>query len=156
MPQVVLRVNGLRLEVEVPSGMPLLWVLRDKLGLTGAKYGCGRGFCGVCMIHVDGRPTPSCLLPVSAVGNAEITTIEGLAGAKLHPVQQAWIDEDVPQCGYCQAGQLMSAAALLAANPDPVDDDIDAAMRGTICRCGTYVRIRRAIHRAAVIAREAG
>ena len=156
MPQVVLRVNGQRLEVEVPSGMPLLWVLRDKLGLTGAKYGCGRGFCGACMIHVDGRPTPSCLLPASAVGNAEITTIEGLAGAKLHPVQQAWIDEDVPQCGYCQAGQLMSAAALLAANPDPVDDDIDAAMRGTICRCGTYVRIRRAIHRAAAVAREAG
>ena len=130
--------------------MPLLWALRDQLGLAGTKYGCGIGQCGACTVQVDGQPVRSCSFPLSAVGGAQVTTIEGLSGsAGLHPLQQAWIDFDVPQCGYCQAGQIMSAAALLAANPKPSDADIDAAMAGNLCRCATYVRIRQAIHAAA-------
>ena len=129
---------------------PLLWVLRDQLGLAGTKYGCGIGQCGACTVHVDGQPVRSCSLPLSAVGGAQVTTIEGLSGsAGLHPLQQAWIALDVPQCGYCQAGQIMSAAALLAANPKPSDADIDAALAGNLCRCATYFRIRQAIHVAA-------
>lgn len=129
---------------------PLLWALRDHLGLAGTKYGCGIGQCGACTVQLDGQPVRSCSLPLSAVGGAQVTTIEGLSGsAGLHPLQQAWIDLDVPQCGYCQAGQIMSAAALLAANPRPSDADIDAAMAGNLCRCATYVRIRQAIHAAA-------
>ena len=129
---------------------PLLWALRDQLGLAGTKYGCGIGQCGACTVQVDGQPVRSCSFPLSAVGDAQVTTIEGLSGsAGLHPLQQAWIDLDVPQCGYCQAGQIMSAAALLAANPRPSDADIDAAMAGNLCRCATYVRIRQAIHAAA-------
>lgn len=130
--------------------MPLLWALRDQLGLAGTKYGCGIGQCGACTVQVDGQPVRACSFPLSAVGDAQVTTIEGLSGsAGLHPLQQAWIDLDVPQCGYCQAGQIMSAAALLAANPRPSDADIDAAMAGNLCRCATYVRIRQAIHAAA-------
>lgn len=129
---------------------PLLWVLRDHLGLAGTKYGCGIAQCGACTVHVDGQPVRSCSFPLSAVGDAQVTTIEGLSdGAGLHPLQQAWVDLDVPQCGYCQSGQIMSAAALLAANPRPSDADIDAAMAGNLCRCATYVRIRQAIHAAA-------
>lgn len=129
---------------------PLLWVLRDHLGLVGTKYGCGIGQCGTCTVQVDGQPVRSCSFPLSSVGGAQVTTIEGLSdSAGLHPLQQAWIELDVPQCGYCQAGQIMSAAALLAANPKPSDADIDAAMAGNLCRCATYIRIRQAIHAAA-------
>lgn len=128
---------------------PLLWVLRDKLTLTGTKYGCGKALCGACTVHLDGAPMRSCSVPVSAVGEQKITTIEGVAEKELHPVQKAWILEDVPQCGFCQSGQIMSAIALLEENKNPTDADIDAAMAGNICRCGTYVRIRRAIKRAA-------
>lgn len=144
-----LRVNGTRRSVEVSADMPLLWVLRDFLGLTGTKFGCGKALCGACTVHLDGTPVRSCVTPVSSVGGAEITTIEGLSPDCSHPVQRAWVDEGVPQCGYCQAGQIMQAAALLARNPAPGDADIDAAMAGNLCRCGTYQRIRRAIHRAA-------
>ena len=128
---------------------PLLWVLRDKLTLTGTKYGCGKALCGACTVHLDGAPMRSCSVPISAVGEQTITTIEGVGEKELHPVQQAWILEDVPQCGFCQSGQIMSAIALLEENKNPTDADIDAAMAGNICRCGTYVRIRRAIKRAA-------
>jgi aerobic-type carbon monoxide dehydrogenase small subunit (CoxS/CutS family) len=144
-----LAVNGETRRVEAPPGMPLLWVLRDLLGLRGTKYGCGRAFCGACTVLADGRPVRSCVLPVEdAVGSA-LTTIEGLSPDGSHPVQRAWVELDVPQCGYCQAGQILSAAALLAENPRPSDADIDRAMAGNLCRCGTYQRIRRAIHDAA-------
>jgi len=130
--------------------MPLLWVLRDVLNLTGTKYGCGMALCGACTVHVDGEPTRSCVTRIAEVAGKRITTIEGLSADSGHPLQRAWIEEDVPQCGYCQSGQLMSAAALLARNPRPTDGQIDQAMRGNICRCGTYGRIRKAIHRAAL------
>jgi isoquinoline 1-oxidoreductase subunit alpha len=135
---------------------PLLWVLRDHLGLVGTKYGCGMAQCGACTVHLNGSPIRSCSVPVSAAAGQKITTIEGLASkdGKLHPLQAAWIEHDVPQCGYCQAGQLMSAAALLQRNPSPSDADIDAAMNGNLCRCGTYTRIRKAIHAAAKPAHE--
>ena len=142
-------VNGEKLEVDVSPEMPLLWVLRDKLKLKGTKYGCGIAQCGACTVHVDGVAVRSCVLPVSAV-SGQVTTIEGLAdGGDLHPLQAAWIKHDVPQCGYCQAGQIMSAAALLSTTPQPDDADIDKAMAGNYCRCGTYIRIRSAIHTAA-------
>jgi aerobic-type carbon monoxide dehydrogenase small subunit (CoxS/CutS family) len=129
--------------------MPLLWALRDVLGMTGTKFGCGQALCGACTVHVDGVATRSCVLPVSAVAGSRITTIEGLGAKSDHPLQQAWVQHDVPQCGYCQSGQIMSAAALLAKNPDPTDAEIDTAMAGNICRCGTYNDIRAAIHTAA-------
>ncbi len=149
MPTYALSINGQRHTVDAPVDMPLLWAIRDLAGLTGTKFGCGIGQCRACTVHLDGAATFSCQIPVSAAQNREITTIEGLSDEDLHPIQQAWIDEDVPQCGYCQPGQIMSAAALLAQNPDPTDDDIDSAMSSNICRCGTYNRIRAAIHRAA-------
>lgn len=149
MPSYPLTVNGERREVEAPPEMPLLWVLRDVLGLTGTKYGCGKSLCGACTVHVDGTAVRSCVTPVSLVADKEITTIEGLAPAELTTLQQAWIAENVSQCGYCQSGQIMTAAALLAENPDPGDEEIDQAMFLNICRCGTYQRIRKAIHRAA-------
>jgi isoquinoline 1-oxidoreductase alpha subunit len=146
----MLKINGESREIEAPDDMPLLWVLRDILGMTGTKFGCGIAQCGACTVHVDGKPVRSCLLAVGSVGGRAITTIEGVgateAGAR---VQKAWLDVEVIQCGYCQSGQIMSAAALLAGNPNPNDADIDAAMAGNICRCGTYVRIRDAIKRAA-------
>jgi aerobic-type carbon monoxide dehydrogenase small subunit (CoxS/CutS family) len=146
---VKLNVNGKELEVDVDPQTPLLWVLRDSLGLTGTKYGCGMALCGACTVHVDGEPTRSCVVPVGTIGTQKITTIEGLSTDRSHPVQKAWIELDVPQCGYCQSGQIMSAVALLEQKPKPTDDDINAAMSGNICRCGTYQRIRAAIHRAA-------
>jgi len=149
------KVNGKTTTVDVAPDMPLLWVLRDVLDLKGTKYGCGIAQCGACTVHVKGTPTRSCRLPMSRVQGAEITTIEGLSTDGSHPVQRAWLEIDVPQCGYCQPGQMMSAAALLATNPNPTDADIDAAMAGNICRCGTYVRIRAAVHRAAELASEA-
>ncbi len=148
---IKLSVNGKSIEVDVDPEMPLLWVLRDTIGLTGTKYGCGMSLCGACTVHLDGEPIRSCVTPVSAVGDKKVTTIEGLSTDRSHPVQKAWIEHDVPQCGYCQSGQIMSAVALLAKTPKPTDADIDAAMSGNICRCGTYQRIRSAIHRAAVI-----
>jgi isoquinoline 1-oxidoreductase alpha subunit len=144
-----LRVNGRPHEVDAPADMPLLWVLREMLGLTGTKFGCGMAQCGACTVHVDGNPARSCVMPVSAVGDHEVTTIEGLSSDGSHPVQRAWIEEDVVQCGYCQPGQVMAAAALLKAKPKPTDADIDAALSGNLCRCGTYPRIRAAVHRAA-------
>jgi aerobic-type carbon monoxide dehydrogenase small subunit (CoxS/CutS family) len=135
-------------EVQIAPDTPLLWVLRDHLNLTGTKYGCGMGLCGACTVHLDGEAVRSCQTPVSSVGQRKITTIEGLSSANDHPVQLAWIAEQVPQCGYCQCGQIMSAAALLAKTPHPTDDDIDNAMVGNLCRCGMYQRIRSAIHRA--------
>jgi aerobic-type carbon monoxide dehydrogenase small subunit (CoxS/CutS family) len=145
-----LRVNGVVHEVDgVDSSAPLLWVLRDTLGLTGTKFGCGMAQCGACTVHVDGRAVRSCALPVGQVGDAEVTTIEGLDPDGDHPVQRAWKEHAVPQCGYCQVGQIMSAAALLRDKPRPSDDDIDRGMAGNICRCGTYPRIRAAIHTAA-------
>ena len=144
-----LTVNGRAASVDVPADMPLLWVIRDVLDLKGTKFGCGVAQCGACTIHLDGEPTRACVTPVSAVGTKKITTIEGLSTDATHPVQQAWLANDVPQCGYCQAGQIMAAAALLEKKPTPTDGDIDAAMAGNICRCGTYVRIRKAIHDAA-------
>ena len=144
-----LSVNGKMYQVDVPVDTPLLWVIRDNIGLTGTKYGCGKALCGACTVHVNGQAVRSCVTPVSAVVGKEIVTIEGLSKNLEHPVQQAWIAEDVPQCGYCQPGQIMSATALLAANPRPSDADIDQAMSGNLCRCGTYQRIRKAIHRAA-------
>jgi aerobic-type carbon monoxide dehydrogenase small subunit (CoxS/CutS family) len=146
---IKLSINGKSVEVDVDPETPLLWVLRDTLGLTGTKYGCGMALCGACTVHLDGEPIRSCVTPVAAVGEQKITTIEGLSKDRSHPVQQAWIALDVPQCGYCQSGQIMSAAALLAKKPQPTDADIDEAMAGNLCRCGTYPRIRAAIHRAA-------
>ncbi|MBL4580686.1 MAG: (2Fe-2S)-binding protein [Gammaproteobacteria bacterium] len=143
----VLIVNGTREEIDIDPSTPLLWALREKLALTGTKFGCGIAQCGACTVHVDGKPIRSCSTPISAVEGKNITTIEGLAPSseELHPLQSAWIEHQVPQCGYCQSGQLMSAAALLASNPNPSDADIDSAMRGNICRCGMYGRIRQAI-----------
>jgi isoquinoline 1-oxidoreductase subunit alpha len=149
---IALRVNDREVSVDVDPDMPLLWVLRDTLGLTGTKYGCGAALCGACTVLIAGEPVRSCVTPVSAVGARKVTTIEGLSSGRSHPLQRAWIELDVPQCGYCQSGQLMSAAALLAHNPQPSDAEIDAAMAGNVCRCGTYQRIRAAIHRAAVLA----
>ena len=146
---MVFDVNGKRYDVDVSPDMPLLWVLRDTIGLTGTKFGCGLGQCGACTVHLDGAATRSCLTNASAATGKKITTIEGLSPTSSHRLQKAWIDEQVPQCGYCQSGQLMSAAALLTKTPDPTDAQIDWAMAGNICRCGTYQRIRRAIHRAA-------
>ena len=146
---ISLNVNGKRYGVDVSPDMPLLWVIRDAVGLTGTKFGCGLSQCGACTVHLDGEPVRSCVTPVSSVGARKVTTIEGLSPDSTHALQTAWVAEQVPQCGYCQSGQLMSAAALLAKKPKPSDADIDAAMSGNICRCGTYQRIRRAIHRAA-------
>jgi aerobic-type carbon monoxide dehydrogenase small subunit (CoxS/CutS family) len=148
MASLTLHVNGQTYTVDVDPETPLLWVLRDTLGFTGTKYSCGMGLCGACTVHLDGEATRSCITPVADAADREITTIEGLSADGSHPVQQAWIEESVPQCGYCQPGQIMTAAALLAQNPQPTDEDIDAAMSHVICRCGTYPRIRRAIHNA--------
>ena len=148
---IALKVNGEAHSVDVPSDTPLLWVLRDTLGLTGTKYGCGRALCGACTVHVDGQAARSCVTTVGDAAGRSITTIEGLSATAGHPVQQAWLRHDVPQCGYCQSGQIMSASALLARNPRPSDADIDAAMAGNLCRCGTYEDIRAAIHTAARI-----
>jgi isoquinoline 1-oxidoreductase alpha subunit len=144
-----LEVNGSIREVDAPDDMPLLWVLRDVLGYTGTKFGCGMAQCGACTVHLDGAAVRSCSLPVSAAAGHKVTTIEGLSKDGTHPVQQAWVEVDVVQCGYCQSGQIMSAAALLAKTPNPTDAEIDIAMGGNICRCGTYQRVREAIHRAA-------
>ena len=148
-----LDVNGTEREVTASDDMPLLWVLRDLLKLTGTKYGCGVAQCGACTVHVDGSPKRSCVTPVSAVAGKKITTIEALGVAADHPVQRAWAEADVVQCGYCQSGQIMAAVALLEKNPSPTDADIDQAMSGNICRCGTYPRIRAAVHRAAELRR---
>ncbi len=146
-------VNGKPVEVATPAQTPLLWVLREELGLTGTKFGCGAALCGACTVHVDGAPKRSCVTDVGSCADHSVTTIEGLAAGRgqgaLHPLQQAWIDENAPQCGYCQSGQIMSAAALLAHKPDPSDEEIDAVMSANLCRCGTYPRIRRAVVRAA-------
>jgi aerobic-type carbon monoxide dehydrogenase small subunit (CoxS/CutS family) len=150
-----LNINGTPREVEVDPSTPLLWVLRDHLGLVGTKYGCGIAQCGSCTVHLGDVATRSCMLPVSAVGNQQVTTIEGLSEQGDHPVQQAWLEVDVPQCGYCQAGQIMSAAALLKSNPNPSDEEIEGAMNGNICRCGTYLRIKKAIKLAAASGKEA-
>jgi isoquinoline 1-oxidoreductase alpha subunit len=147
-----LNVNGRSTTVDVPGEMPLLWVLRDVLDLKGTKFGCGMALCGACTVHLSGRPVRSCQVPVSAATNGPIVTLEGLSGDGTHPLQVAWQDVDVPQCGYCQAGQIMSAASLLASNAKPTDADIDTALAGHICRCGTYTRIRDAVHKAAAIA----
>jgi isoquinoline 1-oxidoreductase subunit alpha len=144
-------VNGKPVSVEDPPSTPLLWVLRDSLKLTGTKYGCGMALCGACTVHIDGEAVRSCVAPVSRAEGKKITTIEGISPDLTHPLQEAWIEIEVPQCGYCQSGQIMSAAVLLRENPKPSDEDIDEAMSGNICRCGTYPRIRRAIHRAAEI-----
>jgi isoquinoline 1-oxidoreductase alpha subunit len=149
MAAITFVLNGASRTVEAESNMPLLWVLRDILNLTGTKYGCGMALCGACTVHIDGEPTRSCLTEIGFIAGRNITTVEGLSADGSHPVQQAWRDIDVPQCGYCQSGQLMSAAALLRNNPAPSDADIDAAMRNNICRCGTYQMIRAAIHKAA-------
>jgi len=149
-------VNGQPHDVDAPADMPLLWVLRDLVGLTGTKFGCGMAQCGACTVHLDGQPVRSCVTPASAVAGKSITTIEGLSNDGTHPVQLAWQEVDVVQCGYCQSGQIMTAAALIKQKPDPSDADIDAAMAGNLCRCGTYQRIRTAVHRAAQISKESG
>lgn len=149
MATFTLNINGKTQEVDVDPSTPMLWVLRDHLKLVGTKYGCGIAQCGACTIHLDGVAVRSCMLTVAAVGNQEVTTIEGLSELGDHPVQKAWLEEDVPQCGYCQAGQIMTAAALLKKNPNPTDAEIEMAMNGNLCRCGTYVRIRRAVKSAA-------
>lgn len=151
MPLYSLTVNGKLTTITADADMPLLWALRDMMGLVGTKFGCGKALCGACTVHLNDTPVRSCSLPVSAVAGAKITTIEGLSADGNHPLQRAWIQEDVPQCGYCQSGQIMTAAALLKQNPKPSDADIDAAMSGNLCRCGTYTRIRKAIHTAAAI-----
>jgi aerobic-type carbon monoxide dehydrogenase small subunit (CoxS/CutS family) len=142
-------VNGHSVDTDATPDTPLLWVLRDHLGMTGTKFGCGAALCGACTVHLDGEPVRSCQLPLEAVAGRKVTTIEGVSADRSHPVQQAWMELDVPQCGYCQSGQIMSATALLARNSSPTDADIDVAMSGNLCRCGTYPRIRSAIHRAA-------
>jgi isoquinoline 1-oxidoreductase subunit alpha len=151
-----LKVNGQSTTVDAPSDMPLLWVLRDLMKLSGTKYGCGIGQCGACTVHLNGKAVRSCLTPVSAAAGQTIMTIEGLSPDGSHPLQVAWEQTDVPQCGYCQAGQIMSAAALLAKTPKPTDHDIDSAMNGNLCRCGTYLRIRAAVHKAAEMAANKG
>jgi isoquinoline 1-oxidoreductase alpha subunit len=153
---IELTVNGKPVQIDAPGDMPLLWALRDVLGLTGTKFGCGVAQCGACTVHVNGEPVRSCVRPVGTVAGQRITTIEGLGADEDHPVQVAWTRLNVPQCGYCQAGQLMTAAALLASVPSPTDADIDAAMSGNLCRCGTYVRIRAAVHEAAKLAGSRG
>jgi isoquinoline 1-oxidoreductase subunit alpha len=150
---VTLTVNGTTQNIDADADTPLLWVLRDHLALTGTKYGCGMALCGACTVHLDGVAVRSCVLPLKAVEGKRVTTIEGLSKDRSHPAQRAWIESDVPQCGYCQSGQIMSAAALLQTNPSPSDADINAALAGNICRCGTYVRIRKAVHRAAELLR---
>ena len=152
MSKYTLTINGRKRSVDVAHDTPLLWVLRDTLGLVGTKYGCGIGACGACTVHLDGVPTRSCTTPVSAIGAAKITTIEGLDPQGSHPLQRAWVELDVPQCGYCQPGQIMSAAALLKEHPQPSDAQIDQALAGHICRCGAYTRIRAGIHRTAELA----
>lgn len=156
LPTMKLRVNRTAYEVAVQPDTPLLWVIREHIGLTGTKFGCGIAVCGACVVHVDGEAVRSCRTPVADVVGKEITTIEGLSADGMHPVQKAWIEDEVPQCGYCHSGQIMTAAALLAENPNPTDADIDDAMADNICRCGTYQRIRRAIHRASRIMAEGG
>ena len=150
-----LSVNGQEHEVDAPADMPLLWVLRDLIGLTGTKFGCGMAQCGACTVHVDGAPVRSCVTPAAALAGKQITTIEGLSKDGEHPVQRAWIEADVVQCGYCQSGQVMAAAALLKQKPAPTDAEIDAAMSGNICRCGTYQRIRAGVHRSADLMKQA-
>jgi len=149
-------VNGQPHEVDAPADMPLLWVLRDLIGLTGTKFGCGMALCGACTVHVDGQPVRSCVTPASSVAGKKVTTIEGLSLDGSHPVQRAWQEVDVVQCGYCQSGQVMTAVALIQQKPTPTDADIDAAMAGNLCRCGTYQRIRSAVHRAAELTKESG
>ena len=153
---IAFSVNGKQANLDVDPSTPLLWVIRDHLGLTGTKYGCGMAQCGACTVHIDGEAVRSCVAPVSRAAGKSVTTIEGLSSDLSHPLQRAWMEEDVPQCGYCQSGQLMSAAVLLREKPQPTDEDIDQAMTGNICRCGTYPRIRRAIHRAAGMVAKAG
>jgi aerobic-type carbon monoxide dehydrogenase small subunit (CoxS/CutS family) len=155
MSAVKFTLNGKPQTVDVEPATPLLWVLRDTLGLTGTKFGCGMALCGACTVHVNGQPTRSCTTRISTVAGKKVTTIEGLSPDRSHPIQQAWIAEDVPQCGYCQSGQIMTAAALLAKTAHPTDADIDEALHGNICRCGTYQAIRAAVHRAAVLQRAA-
>ncbi|EGW20950.1 MULTISPECIES: (2Fe-2S)-binding protein [Methylobacter] len=155
MSKYKLNINGVQKTVDVAAETPLLWVLRDHLNLVGTKFGCGIGQCGACTVHIDGQPTRACLTPISSVGKSQITTIEGLNPNGEHPLQKVWQELDVPQCGYCQAGQIMTAAALLKKNPRPTDADIDTALAGNLCRCGTYLRIRAGIHRAAeIVAKE--
>jgi isoquinoline 1-oxidoreductase subunit alpha len=149
MASITLTVNGRKITAEADPATPILWVLRDSLGLTGTKFGCGASLCGACTVHLDGQAIRSCVTPISEASGKTITTIEGLSANRSHPLQKAWIAEDVPQCGYCQSGMIMTAAALLAAKPNPTDADIDGALGGHICRCGTYQRIRRAVQRAA-------
>lgn len=156
MSNVTLKINGQSVSIDVPADMPLLWALRDKLDLVGTKYSCGIGACGTCTVLVNGVPMRSCAVPAISMAGMDITTIEGLDPSGEHPVQKAWNDEDVPQCGYCQGGQILTAAALLDQNPNPSDEDIDNAMGGVLCRCGTYHRIRKAIRRAAEYAAETG
>lgn len=151
MASLTLKINNKNYTLDVDPKMPLLWAIRDAVGLTGTKYGCGIAQCGACTVHMEGKPVRSCSIPVSAAANKNITTIEGLSENNAHPVQQAWIQEQVPQCGYCQSGQIMAAAALIKRTPNPTDKDIDSAMQGHICRCGTYPRIRKAIKAAAQI-----
>ena len=153
MAAIKFTLNGKSQTVDVVPQMPLLWVLRDTLGLTGTKFGCGMALCGACTVHINGQPIRACVTPISSVAGKTVTTIEGLSANNSHPVQRARIEEDVPQCGYCQSGQIMSAVALLSANPAPTDAEIDYALSGNICRCGTYGRIRKAIHRAAELLR---
>jgi aerobic-type carbon monoxide dehydrogenase small subunit (CoxS/CutS family) len=153
---IKLTLNGQAKDIDVADDTPLLWVLRDTLGLTGTKFGCGMALCGACTVHLDGQPIRSCVTPISAAAGKSVTTIEGLSSDRSHPVQRAWIELEVPQCGYCQSGQIMSAAALLSKNPNPSDADIDGAMSGNICRCGTYQRIRKAVHRAAELSKSGG
>jgi isoquinoline 1-oxidoreductase alpha subunit len=155
MDNKTLNINGKEYQVDADPQMPLLWAIRDMAGLTGTKFGCGMSQCGACTVLLDGKPVRSCTYPMSAVSTQQITTIEGLSPDSSHPLQQAWIEEQVPQCGYCQSGQIMAAAALLKETPNPTDEDIDKAIQGHICRCGTYPRIRKAIHRAATLMKTA-